>query len=162
MAPDVDEALVVKATEAVEGVFISMGQHPRYPMRTARAVLAAVLSDVREAPAVDPDALTQAHANIGPYRTAQSAIGDLDREHIDVLAVGRILSTLRSEVIAMYSAALHDAADLRRQVAEAAWDDGYYAALREGRFAEHNPHRLARAASDRADDTERRIDQTEG
>jgi hypothetical protein len=51
------------------------------------------------------EAIRQVHPNIGPYRKAQSAIGDLDREHIDVLAVGTILSALQDEVIAAYDLA---------------------------------------------------------
>jgi len=51
------------------------------------------------------EAIRQVHPNISAYRKAQSAIGDLDREHIDVLAVGSILSALRREVIDAYDLA---------------------------------------------------------
>lgn len=81
------------------------------------------------APAVDQDALAealrQAGCSIGPYRAAQSAIGDLDREHIDVLAVGQILSTLRREVSDMYERALIASGVLTADDDDARYRDGY-------------------------------------
>lgn len=52
--------------------------------------------------------MNSVHPNIGAYRTAQTRIADLDRERIDVLEVGRILSDLRREVVTAYSATLTD------------------------------------------------------
>ena len=52
------------------------------------------------------DALMYARCQIGHFKVAQSAIANLDRENIDVLAVGRILSKLRDDVGVMFTDAV--------------------------------------------------------
>lgn len=114
---DVDEKLVEKAAEALHGTGLSPAMRGYF----ARAVLAAVLPDVRRAlqPTVDRDALVRALFDAShPGERDPNDPNWHGNYYPDPLgAVDRFLA----------SGVVQDAADVRRAVAEEVWDKGYAA-----------------------------------